>query len=189
MRASGCAVAACCALAWASSSVAGAPEPTKTAVTACSLISAAQLTAALGGEVGGSHSSDTPYTKGAMYDHDGVTHMCGLSVGGRSVTVTYTTHAVTAEGREAYETRMARWEGEMREKGADVTVEDKNGSRCVAVTSGKAESVLPAQEMVHCATIVGDYSVSVSVSSAKTGDTVPVEKVRALLDVAGSKLR
>lgn len=194
MRTSTCLVAALGIALWIGTAhatpgdTAKAGDTGKPGETACALLTPQELAGALGGEVGASKSSDTPYAKGALYDHDGVTHMCGLTVGARTVTLTYTTRAVTAEGRKSYQARLAQWEQTMREKGATVVVSDVGGIRCDAVTAGESGTELPGRAMVHCTMTAGVYSLSLSVSGAQKGDAVPVEKVRALVDKASTRL-
>ncbi|MGE5234995.1 MAG: hypothetical protein ACM3O7_01450 [Acidobacteriota bacterium] len=165
-----------------------AVEPAKASPGgACSLLTPQDLAKVVEGPASQPRSINIPYTKGTEHDHDGMMHTCGFSVGTHQVTVSFTTHEVTEEGRKAYETKTARWEQQIRERGARVDVKQDGGTRCVLIVATKGEKGAGEQQ-TSCTSTKGEYLVTVAVATPGAEAGVPISAVKALVDQAASRL-
>jgi hypothetical protein len=167
---------------------AGVPKPTRSD-KACSLITTAELAAVVGMKLDKALVGlEVPFKKDATHDHDGSLFTCQGMVGGRYVMVAYGTRPVTPEGRKRAEARVERSQEKLRKEGYAIDARDFGNVKCWTMAAPPADTSATAMFGTNCGGTKGDYFFAVLVSGARKSDIIPVEKLKALVDKAASRL-
>lgn len=146
---------------------------------ACSLLTPAELRAAIGGSVGhatGIFSPKNSYRHGDFWS-------CEETVGTHMVRIFFNSLPVTAEGKKLAQEQKDRY----RKEGYQIQEKEFNGLRCATLVppTGTREA-LPAPG-TSCEHEKGPYHIIVAVEATGANDLVAMEKVASLTEKASSR--
>lgn len=149
---------------------------------ACTLLTPAELSTAVGGSVGHATGIFTP--KNPRLGRNGDFWSCDQMVGMRKVWIFFNTLPATEEGKKLQQ----QMQDGLRKQGYQVQAKEVSGSQCFTVLppdSSKYTSVLVG---TSCGREKGPYSVAVKVGATGPNNVASMEKVAALTEKAASRV-
>jgi hypothetical protein len=149
---------------------------------ACTLLTPAEWTAAIGGSVGRPKGIFTP--PNPQFARNGDFWSCELTVGTRTVWIQYNTLPATEEGK-----KLAREsQDHLRKEGYQIQVKDLNGSLCSTMLQPASSKDTLKIVGTNCGRDKGPYHVLVIVGATGPNDLISMEKVAALAEKAASRV-
>lgn len=149
---------------------------------ACNLLSATELSAAIGGSVG--HPSGIFLAKNPRLERNGDFWSCQEMVGARDVWIFFNILPVTDEGKKLQQAMQDR----LRKQGYQVQTKEMSGSQCYTVLPPAGEKYTSVLVGTSCGREKGPYSVAVKVGATGPNDVASMEKVAALTQKAASRV-
>jgi hypothetical protein len=149
---------------------------------ACNLLTATELSTALGGSVGHPMGIFTP--KNAKQGRNGDFWSCEETVGTRKVWIFYNTLQVTEEGKKLAQEQEDRF----RKEGYQIQKKELNGSRCatrIPPGTAKGNGLAP---QTSCEREKGPYQVIVAVEMTGANDLISMERVASLVEKATTRI-
>src|SRR5260370_30356222 len=143
---------------------------------ACTLLTPAELTAAIGGSVGRPKGIFTP--PNPQFARNGDFWSCELTVGTRAVWIQYNTLPATEEGKKLTPQSQNR----LRKEGYQIQVKDLNGSLCSTMFQPARSKDTLKIVGTNCGRHKGPYHVLVIVGATGPNDLISIEKVAALAE-------
>jgi hypothetical protein len=146
---------------------------------ACNLLSAAELRAAVGGNVG--HPSGIFLAKNPRLARNGDSWSCEQMVGTRKVWILYNTLQATGE-QEKQEQVV---QDQLRKAGYQIQIKEVSGSHCSTMLLPAGNGALVG---TNCWRNKGTSHIAVKVGATGQNDLLPMERVAALVDKAASRM-
>ena len=162
--------------------VPGASDP-----GACTLITAGEAEAALGGKVVDTQYSNVLYTKGTANDHDGTLHVCVYTVGTASFRLAYSTSPVTSAGKQANTASNAATQQRMRDQGWKLNAQQIGEVKCWTAVAPK-ELITKNAGRTQCDGEKGAYFVTLVITVPDPKALVPMETVSRLVETARGRV-
>jgi hypothetical protein len=147
---------------------------------ACNLLTAAELSAAIGGTVGHAAGIFTPrnsYRAGEFWS-------CEQTVGSRTVRIFCNTLPVTEEGKRLAQEQRDRY----TKQGYQIQERELGGSRCATTVLQAGAKDMLGIVGTSCEHQKGPYHVIIAVGATGPNDLVPMEKVASLIEKAASRV-
>jgi len=156
---------------------------------ACSLLTPAELGAAIGGAVEQTSGREIPFRKDEHHDHDGAVYICTSKLGSRYVYITFSTSPVTAEGKKQDKAQVKTLEDKMRQQGYQIKPQSLGSTKCLTILPPSGGKLVAGQGPgTNCTVERGAYFVSLSITATSQSDLFPLDKLRRLAEMAASRL-
>lgn len=149
---------------------------------ACTLLTPAELSTAVGGSVG--HATGIFSPKNPRLGRNGDFWSCDQMVGVRKVWIFYNTVPVTEEAKKQQQEMQDR----LRKQGYQVQTKEVSGSQCFTVLPPADSKYTSVTVGTSCGREKGPYSVAVKVGATGPKDVASMEKVAALTEKAASRV-